>query len=215
MWVSAVCGLWVVACGGGDDDGSSGGGSYSDIANSIAKPTGTLAASNAASVATEFESIGENGAPGGSRTQANSGSTTQACTYGGNISISASGSQSGGTGTFKYNNCCYTSANCCFNGDGNMYYSTQQGAGSFSYCAKYNIKYSCAGQNASINYSGCFGTDGKWTYVVTVGGKTFAVNGNYSNGSGTLEITGSNGKYTCTYSNGTGSCTGSGGNFSF
>jgi hypothetical protein len=216
VWVSGVCAIWA-GCGGGDDsEPSSGGGSFTAIADSIAKPSGQLAASNATDVADEFAKISMTGAAGGRRTTQQAGGQTQeiACTAGGKQTITASGSQSGGHAVIKYDNCCYQ-ASCCFNGGGDWYYAAQAGA-SYSFCGSYNMTLSCGTEgSASVKYEGCVGMDGKWVYVVRVDGKTFAVTGNYSNGNGTLEITGANGSFSCTYSNHTGSCTGSSGNFSF
>lgn len=209
--LAAVLGL--VACGGDDGGGSSGGGSFGAISNAIAMPTGTVDMATAPSIGMEFEKI-QNSSAGGERFE-QAGSSTQmiACPSGGTQTFSASGSQGSGTVNYVYDNCCY-SAGCCFSGDGQWFYSTMQGA-EYSYCGNYDVALSCGGEGGSnVSYEGCVGANGQWTYVVRVEGETFAVNGNYSSGNGTLEIRGANGMYSCTYTNGTGSCTGDG-SFSF
>jgi hypothetical protein len=206
--------LGLVACGGDDGDGggSSGGGSYGAIANAIAMPTGTVDMDTAPAIAEQFEQISSNGSGGERFEQAGAGAQTIQCTAGGTQTVSGSGNQSGGMGTVVFNDCCME-ATCCISGDATTYYSTG-GTSDYTYCYQYDVTATCGGSASTVNYEGCLGGAGGWTYVVRVDGETFAVSGNYSGGNGTLTISGENGDYTCTYSNGTGSCTGDG-SFSF
>jgi hypothetical protein len=208
-----VIGLGMVGCGGSKS--GSHGASYSDIANSVAHPNGTLAASNANNVAKAYEQI-DSASMGGRRLKGGSASSNQTitCPSGGSYTVSASGGETSGQATLSYNQCCYT-VGCCINGSGDWYYSTQSNE-SFSLCGSYSLSATCDSTTASVSYEGCLSqSTGDWVYVVTVDGKTYAVSGSYSSGSGTLEITDSTGTYTCTYNQGAGSCTGSAGNFSF
>lgn len=204
--------LMLAACGG--DDGGGGGGlgaSFGDIADKIAEPTGTVSATTAPEVAVEFERISQNGAASGPK----QGGATQemACPAGGKMTITAEGNQSQARSVIDYDSCCYE-ASCCVNGGGTWFFSTQAGA-SYSYCGSYSIEATCGGETATaVNYEGCFSATG-WVYSIKVAGESFAVTGNYSNGNGTLEVTGANGSFTCSYTNGSGSCTGSSGEFSF
>jgi hypothetical protein len=205
-------GFGLVGCGGGSS--SNGSGSYSSIANSLAHPTGKLAASNANSVAKAFEQIDASAANGRRIKGGSTANQTVDCPSGGSYSVAVSGGQTSGQATLSYNQCCYT-AGCCINGSGNWYYSAETNA-SYSLCGSYSLSLSCDSESGSVSYQGCMSSaSGDWTYVVTVDGKTYAVAGSYSSGSGTLDITDSTGTYTCTYSQGAGSCTGSGGTFTF
>jgi hypothetical protein len=205
-----LVGLGMVGCGGSK---SGGGGSYSSIANSLAHPTGKLAATNASSVAKEFEKIDTSAAAGRRIKDGTSTNQTVTCPSGGSYTIAVSGGQTSGHATLDYNQCCYA-VGCCIDGAGNWYYSAESNA-SYSMCGSYSLSVNCDTETGSVNYQGCLsGSSGDWTYVVTVDGMTYAVSGSYSSGSGTLHITDSTGTYTCTYSQGTGSCTGSG-TFSF
>lgn len=204
----------IAACGDDDDGGKgggSGGGSYSAIADSIAKPTGTLSTSNAVDVAEEFEKNAVAGVGGGQLKQAQDQKIS--CPAGGSYTVSASGSQTSSRAEISYDNCCYT-AGCCIEGDADWYYAGQAGS-TYSFCGDYDLQYACGGQTSSLTYSGCQGTDGKWVLSVRVGDRTYAVSGTYRDGTGTLKITDSKGTWTCTYNKGTGSCTGGGSNFSF
>jgi len=212
IFVAALA-VGLVACGGDDGDGSSsGGGSFGAIANSIAMPTGTVDMTSAPAIAEEFELIQSSNANGDRFEQGSGQTITMNCPEGGNFTTTASGNQQAVTGQFTYNACCYQ-AGCCFSGDGTFYY-TMDGASDYSQCFQYDLSTSCEGSSANISYEGCLSGAGEFTYVVRVSGETFAVSGNYSNGSGTLDIRGENGEFTCTYSNGMGSCTGDG-SFSF
>jgi hypothetical protein len=210
IWVSAVGAVW--GCGGGDDsEPSSGGGSYSGITESIAKPSGQLEASNASDVADEFSKVNA-ASPGGQRLSPQQASQKQemACPSGGKYIMNVSGGQAGGQAIITYDSCCYA-ASCCFDGSANWYYAAKAGA-DYSFCGTWNVDLTCGNEGGgSIKYEGCVGMDGKMVYVVRVDGKTFAVTGNYANGSGTLEIKGANGTFTCTYTNHSGSCTSSSG----
>src|SRR5690606_23898889 len=121
--------------------------------------------------------------------------------------------QSSGQARASYDNCCAT-AGCCLDGKADMYYSTEQGA-TYSYCASYDVNYSCEGTSTAVRYDGCFNATGEVVYAIEVDGNTYAVSGSYSNGSGSLKITGKNGTWTCTYSGGSGTCTGDSGSFDF
>jgi hypothetical protein len=214
--VLAVLGL--VACGGDDGDGGgSGGGSFGAIANSIAMPTGTVDMETVPAIADEFEKV-RSGSAGGERFEQSNQNIMMACPAGGSSNTMASGNQSAVTGHVTYDNCCYTSADCCISGDSTFYFSTN-GAQSdstqnYMQCVEYAVTSTCGGSAVNLDYEGCFSNTGVWTYVVRIEGESFAVSGNYSGGNGTLEIRGANGNYTCTYTNGSGSCTGDG-SFSF
>ena len=203
--------LGMVSCGGGS---SGGGSSYSGIQQSMAHPTGKLASSNANNVANEFEKIDSSAASGRRIKGGTSQSQTVNCPAGGSYSVVASGGQSSGKATLDYNQCCYE-ASCCIDGSGDWYYSSDSSA-NYSMCGSYSLTVSCESESGTINYQGCLNSaSGDWTYVITVEGKTYAVSGYYSDGSGELKVTDSTGTYTCTYSQGAGSCTGSGGTFTF
>lgn len=216
---AALAGLAGVfaGCGSdGDGNGGSGSGSFSNITSAIEAPTGTVDDTTVADVGVEFEKIAQSSFAGGSRRDAQtaqSQSGTFDCPAGGNYSGAGSGDQSSGRATATYNDCCFTEG-CCINGAADIYYSTEQGA-AYSYCASYDLSYSCEGTTAELLYDLCFGTTGEQIYVIEVEGNTFAVSGTYSNGSGTLEIRGENGTWSCTYSGDGGSCTGTSGSFDF
>lgn len=205
-----LVGLGMVSCGGS----KSAGGSYSSIQDSVAHPTGKLASSNASSVATEFEKIDSSAASGRRIKDGTSGSQTITCPAGGSYSVVASGGQTSGKATVDYNQCCYVES-CCIDGSGDWYYSSDANA-SYSMCGSYSLSVSCESESGTVNYQGCLsGSSGEWIYVITVEGKTYAVSGYYSDGSGSLEISDSTGTYTCTYDENAGSCTGPGGSFNF
>ncbi len=210
-----------VFAGCGDDGGSSGGGSFANIQNSISAPSGTVDAASADEVAAEFEKIAASGTPAfGMREDqvAQTQNVDVPCGSSGSISVTGSGNESSGSGQFAFNNCCET-AGCCMTGGGNMYFSSsgaaaEADADNFSYCAEYDVQYSCEGETASLDYAGCLGASG-FVYSVEVNGESYAVTGYYSEGSGSLTITGENGTWTCTYDNGSGSCSGDGETFTF
>jgi len=200
---------------GSDDDGGSRGGSFSSITSAIESPTGTVDENSVAEVGTEFEKVVQAEVPSGMRRDAQTAqsSGTVSCPAGGSLSAAGSGDQSSGHSTAQYNDCC-VAANCCIDGSADIYFSTEQGA-AYSYCGSYDLTYSCEGTTTALSYEGCVGSTGEQIYVIEVDGGTYAVSGSYSNGSGTLEITGENGTWTCTYSGAGGSCTGTGATFEF
>lgn len=205
----------LVACGSSDDSKSGASGSYSEVANAVAHPTGTLSTTNATSVADAFEKAAAGSVASGRRLQATqSASQTEQCPNGGNITISVSGNESAATEDLKYNSCC-ESKDCCINGGGTFYFSSSSGSSDYTMCGSYDLNVACGTDSGSLKYQGCLGTSGEWTYVVTVDGKTYSVSGSYAGGSGTLKITDSKDTWTCTYSDGSGSCTGTSGDFSF
>jgi hypothetical protein len=96
-----------------------------------------------------------------------------------------------------------------------MYYTSDQSA-DYQYCASYDMDYSCRGSSASVDYSGCFSLSGEAIVLIDVDGDSYAVTGHRSSGTGTLEIRGANGTWTCNFTAGAGSCSSSaGGSFSF
>jgi hypothetical protein len=211
-----VLGGGFAGCGDDDDGSRSRGGSFTNIANAIESPTGTVDESTAPEIGVEFEKVSQVSPASGMRRDAQtaqSSSTTQSCPSGGRFTVDGSGNSSSAQATVSYEDCCFIE-DCCFDGDGDMYFSSEQGA-DYTYCASYDLDYTCEGTTASIQYEGCFGTSGEQIYVIEIDGETFSVTGNYNNGSGTLEIRGENGTWNCTYSGSTGSCTGSSGSFSF
>lgn len=211
--LTLALGLAFGALGACGDDGGSGnvGGSYASIATAIESPSGTVDASSAADIGEEFEKAAGANLAGGARQGAPVGQTqsgTIPCDAGGDISFTGSGNESSGTATASYNSCCFVEG-CCTDGTADMYYSSEQGA-DYAYCASYDVSYSCDGIDADLQFNGCFSLDGDIIYVIEVDGETFAVSGNYYEGSGTLEIRGENGTWTCTYEDGSGSCSGEG-----
>jgi hypothetical protein len=213
--VSFALGGAFAGCGG-DDEGSRGG-SFTSIASAIESPSGTVDETTAPEVGTEFEKVSQVSLAGGTRKDAQtaqSSSGTQSCPEGGSFNVEGSGNQSSGEATVSYDDCCFIE-DCCFDGNAEMYFSSGDGAAEYTYCASYDLDYSCEGDSATISFEGCFGTMGQLIYVIEVEGETYSVSGNYSGGSGMLEIRGANGTWNCTYSNGGGSCSGSGGSFTF
>lgn len=205
----------VGGCGGGGSS-SGGGGSFANIQSSIASPTGTVDASTAADVGAEFEKVSGADVAAGMRRDgqvAQTGTQSIQCEAGGSMTSSGSGSQSSGQVTTRYDACCLIE-DCCTDGSADIYFSSDQ-AESFTFCGSYDVRYSCDGVTADLNFDGCFGATGEWVYVIEVGGQSYAVSGSYANGSGELEITGANGTWTCTYTSDAGSCTGTGGTFEF
>jgi len=204
-----------VGCGGGSSKPAS----YADISASFAHPTGTLAATNADTVAKAYQtSLSAQGAsPLGQRLEQKSSavSETIACNSSGSISVNvAQASSSAISENWTYNNCCET-AGCCYNGTGDLYYAAA-GTAAGSFCESVKLTGTCSAVPIAENFSLCEdGTTGMIGYLIEVDGETFSVSGSYSNGNGTLTITGKNGSFTCTYTNDTGSCTGTGGTFSF
>jgi len=208
-------GLFTVAglgCGGGSSKPAS----YSAVQDSIAHPTGTLAATNADMVAKAYQASRSAGTgPAGQRLDQKTSAViaSSACTVSGTISVdSVQMSGNAISEQFSYHSCCET-ADCCFNGPGSVYYET---SGTGSLCESLQITGTCSGTPIAENFSYC-SVGGTVSYLVEVGGESFAISatGTYSNGNGTLTITGKNGQFTCTYTNDTGTCTGSSGSFSF
>jgi hypothetical protein len=213
---AAAIGLWGAATGCGSDGGKAD--SYSSITEQISKPTGTVSETTVAKVGEKFETASSNNFMGVRQDDqvaaTGRASTTVPCGAGGNVSVSGSGNESSGRVAMKYNDCCF-SAGCCASGNGNMFYSSEQSA-DYNYCASYDMDYSCLGSSASLEYSGCFSLSGKAIMLIDVDGESYAVSGTRSGGTGTLEIRGANGAWTCTFSSGSGSCSStSGASFSF
>ena len=204
-----------VGCGGG----SKGGGSFNDINNSFTHPTGMLAPTNADAVAMAYQTSLQSGlgSAAGQRLAETTSAVTEsvACPNGGSYSINVSEATSSSVAeNWSYNNCCET-ADCCLTGTGSIYYAAA-GAAAGSFCESFDVHGTCSAQPVTESYSVCSnGTTGTLSYLVEVGGMTFAVSGNYSNGNGMLTITGANGTFSCTYTNNTGTCTGTTGSFSF
>lgn len=217
---AAVLGLMGAAMGCGDDNDPP---SFGSIAKGLDKPTGTVDATTAAEIGEKYQAANQNNVGFGVRSddqvgQSSSGSFEQSCPAGGKVKATASGSQSSGTVTMDYDNCCY-SAGCCASGDGTMYYNTESGsgaAGGYAFCATFDMDYTCEGSSATLDYSGCYDLGGEAVLLIEVDGERFAVSASSSGSSGSLEIRGANGTWTCTYNDGGGSCTSStGGNFTF
>lgn len=206
-------GLFAVAgvgCGGGSSKPAS----FSAVKTSIANPTGTLAATNADSVAKAYQaSLSAGTVAAGRRLDQKTSAViaTTPCTVSGNISIdSVQMSGSDISESFTYHSCCET-ADCCLSGPGSVF-SSQAGAGSV--CESLQVSGTCSGAPIAENFSFC-SDGGVVNYLVEVDGQSFAVSGSYAAGNGTLTITGKNGMFTCTYTNDTGSCTGTTGTFTF
>ena len=212
-FAAAAVGLWGVVTGCGSSGGKAD--SYSSITEELAKPTGTVDEASVAKIGEKFEAAANTPAMGvrDDDQTAATGSATVSCPSGGNFTATGSGNQSSGHGTIKYNDCCYT-AGCCADGTATVYYSSAQSA-EFTSCATYDMDSSCAGTSVSLKYSGCVSLNGM-VLLIDIDGDSYAVTGSRSNGTGTLEITGANGKWSCTFSSGSGSCTSStGGSFQF
>jgi hypothetical protein len=203
IWAAvSVCTL-LSACGSDDPPA---GGSYDAIADSIGKPTGTLKEDNVREVAEEFGKVRGLGAQG-VRPQSTGSSTSISCGAGGTYDITVdAANQSSAHAVVSYNACCYT-ADCCFDGKGDTYYSATGGA-QFSYCASYDLSYTCGEIGATIAYSGCFNASGVGTYLVAVGSGTYAVSGTYKSGSGTVQIAAANGSWSCSLTPTSGTCSG-------
>lgn len=205
--------LTGAGCGGG---GSSKPASYSEVMSNITHPTGTLAPTNADAVAKAYQtSLAAGTGPAGQRLDQKTSAVlaSSPCTVSGTISVDAA--QMSGNAiseSFTYNNCCET-ADCCFNGPANIFYSTT--AGATSLCESAQITATCSGMPITENYSFCSDGAGTFNYLVEVDGESFAVSGSYSAGNGMLTIIGKNGTFSCTYTNDTGSCTGTTGTFTF
>lgn len=219
----AICGACVLgaaslSCGGGGDDGagggSGGGDSYADISTSLSKPSGTLASSNAVSVAEAYQKAG----PGGGgfeddekQVKQVNGVASQSCAAGGTMDTKTSGvTQDSVHAVVAYNKCCQEK-DCCLDGDADVFYAP---GGTYQYCTAYDVTSTCGGQSQRVNTQGCFSAAG-WTYLVKVDGKTYTVAGNYANGSGKLTIQDASATWTCNYSNNKGSCTGGASAISF
>ena len=214
-FAAAAIGLWGVVTGCGSSGGKAD--SYGSITEEISKPTGTVDQTTVAKVGEKFETASETSAQGvrddDQTAASNSATITTSCGAGGSITITGSGNQSSGKATTKFDHCCFTEG-CCTTGNGTAFYSSDQSA-TYQYCASYDVDYSCEGTSASLEYQGCFGA-GKAVFLIDVDGQSYAVSGSRSGGSGSLEITGANGKWTCTFSSGSGSCSStSGSSFQF
>ncbi|MEY2930738.1 MAG: hypothetical protein RL033_1487 [Pseudomonadota bacterium] len=215
---AAVLGLMGVAMGCGDDEDPP---SYGSIAKGLDAPTGTVDATTAAQVGEKYLSANENRVGFGVRDDqvGQSGSTNVQldCPSGGSYKVSGSGNQSSGTVNIDYDDCCFE-AGCCASGDGTMYYNAQNSsaASAYSFCASFDMNYSCRGDTASLEYSGCYGAGGEAILLIEVDGKSFAVSSSRTGASGSLEIRGANGTWTCSSNAGSGTCSSSTGTtFSF
>lgn len=215
-----VVGLLGLGCG--DDDSGAQAGGFSGIQSALTEPTGMVDVDTAPAIAEEYDRIAIGaGSAGGQRytseqfPQERSVTQTVSCPAGGGYTVSGSGSETGGEATVAYENCCYQDA-CCMSGSGTWFFSQDANTANYTYCGSYSLAMECMGFTENVAYEGCFGMDGRWTYVVEVEGQTFAVaaEGSYYGGEGTLTVTGANGTFVCTYSDGTGSCSGDG-SFSF
>jgi hypothetical protein len=212
--LSAAC--LFAGCGGDDEGSPSRGGSFSSIQSAIESPTGTVDETTAAEVGVEFEKVASVDVAAGSRRSAQtaqSSSASQDCADGGSISASGTGTETSGQGSITYDSCCVTPG-CCIDGKVDVFYSSEQSA-PYLTCGSYDLSYSCDGTTADLTYEGCVGRTGEQLYVIEVDGATYTVSGSYADGSGTLEIRGVNGTWSCTYSDASGSCSGSSGDFDF
>ena len=207
-FAAAAVGVWSVVMGCGGDGKPD---SYSSITQEISKPTGTVDQASAAKIGEKYEAASKTPAMGvrdDNQTADASASITRSCPSGGNFTFTGSGNESNGRATTKYNDCCY-SEGCCLDGNGTIYYASAQSS-EFTFCANYDMDSSCAGTSVSLAYSGCLSASGM-VLLIDVDGDSYAVTGSRSNGTGSLEITGANGKWTCTFSSGSGSCSSSAG----
>ncbi len=206
----------AMGCGGGEDPPS-----FGSIAKGLESPTGTVDEGSASEIGKKYEAANKNNLGFGVRGDdqvGQSGSLSQSCPAGGNYEASGSGNQSSGSVTIDYNDCCFA-AGCCASGDGTIHYNSEGasgGAESYAFCAQFDMSYSCDGSSASLDYSMCYGIGGEAVLLIEVNGKSFAVSASRTGGSGSLEIRGANGSWTCTYNDAGGSCTSSsGGSFTF
>lgn len=215
---AAVLGLMGAAMGCGDDEAPP---SFGSIAKGLESPTGTVDANSAAEIGKQYEAASQNSAFGvrGDDQVGQSGfEGSQSCPAGGNYEASGSGNQSSGSVTIDYNACCF-SAGCCASGDGTIHYNSEAGSGSaasYAFCATFDMQYTCEGSSASLDYSMCYGVGGEAVLLVEVNGESFAVSASTTGASGSLQIRGANGTWTCSYNDDGGSCTSTaGGNFTF
>ncbi len=203
----------AIGCGSDDDkDSGAQARSFADVSAEIQQPTGTVDATTAGPVAQEFGTM-STASLAGSRDYASTQTAEEACDAGGTVTASGTGNDSSGNVSMRYNDCCYT-ADCCYNGTGNMIYSDANGS-DFSVCFDYDVAATCEGQSLTVDYAACMQSDGSLAYSIEVAGETFTVSGYYSDGNGQLTIRGANGTWDCTYTNDSGTCTGTGGEFSF
>jgi len=216
-FAAAAIGLSGVALGCGSGGGKAD--SFASIQEEITKPTGTVSQDTVGKVGERFETADSSSSFMGVRDDdqvgaSGSATVTRTCEAGGSATVTASGNESNARVAMDFNHCCF-SAGCCASGKGTMFTSNDQNA-TYNYCASYDMDYSCAGTDAAIEYSGCFGLSGKAVMLIDVDGQSFTVSGSRSGGSGTLEITGKNGKFSCSFTAGSGNCSSStGDSFSF
>ena len=189
----------LVGCGGD----SGGYASVEDLAGALDAPSGTVDAASAKGVAAAFAES-QNAPAGGfggereaiaQKQQAESAS--QACSGGGSIDAEGDETQV----KIKYNQCVESS--CTLDGTAQIF---AEAAGGYSNCVTYDITGECEGNSIAVSFAGCIGESGTFTYLIQYEGLTYRVEGAYSDGNGTLTITGANGTYTCTYVDDAGSC---------
>ena len=208
-FVPALAITMLAACAGGDDSPGNHN-SLAGIMNAVESPTGTVDAATAPAVAVEYEKAMQGGS---AVPKQQSGTQTQSCEGGGSFTASFSGNESNAQVNATYNDCCMSG--CCINGTSQSFISGAEDA-EYSICISMSVSAACDGLTAeNLNYDMCLGSNGGPIFVIEIEGQTFAVSGNYNGGSGTLDIKGENGSFSCTFTNGTGSCTGDGGSFEF
>lgn len=217
---AAVLGLMGAAMGCGDGEKPP---SFGSIAKGLESPTGTVDENSAAEIGKQYEAASQNSAFGarGDNQVGQSFSGTQSCPAGGNYSASGSGNESSGSVTIDYNSCCFIEG-CCASGDGTIHYNSEAASGSssgganYAFCATFDMQYSCEGSSASLDYSMCYGIGGEAVLLIEVNGESFAVSASTTGASGSLQIRGANGTWTCSYDDDGGSCTSTtGGSFTF
>jgi hypothetical protein len=200
--------LGAVACGGGSAGPASGFTSASQLNSAMEAPTGSVEPATAVGVAQAFENSNSSGLAG-VRQKLQAQSASVACSGGGSISVSGNETSS----NFSYNNC--MEAGCTINGSGSVFVS---GTDVNSACFSYNVSETCVDPpiDIDLSFSGCLDSEFGFVYLVEYEGETYTVTGSYYDGTGTLEITGENGSFSCTYTADAGSCTSSSGEtFSF
>lgn len=197
--------LALVACGGGGS-AATGFTDVNALKSAMANPTGTVSAETAVGVAAEFEAGSTSGYSAGLRQKLQAQSTTQACTEGGNISVSGNQNYA----RMSYNSC--GEGGCVMNGYMNVLVNSATET-DVSACFSVDINGVCADTgSAEFAFSGCMeaSTDGStfsYSYLIEFEGETYTVSGDYYGGSGSLTITGVNGSFTCSYTSDSGTCT--------
>lgn len=223
-WVlmGSVAALGLAACGGGGGSKATGFTSGAALQSAMNSPTGTVEPETVGGIAKAFQASNESDGPAfGIRQKKQpqqSGSQTQECASGGSMTVS--GTVNGDVYDIKAQlNNCDEGTGCKLNGSIAIFGSASEADEEFTGCFSYDVSGVCtdaletgASGSVSLQFSGCIDTaSGSFVYLIEYEGETYTVSGSYSDGSGTLTITGANGSWTCTFTDDAGSCESSAG----